>query len=107
MEDFPDSALNRWDIPAGATAKLINVAENHTYLVEADRGFRSVLRVHRVGYHGTREILSELDWLRALTESGAVDVPAVIAGTGRRRGSDGGTVPETGDASEPCHVCFR
>lgn len=93
MEDFPDSALNRWDIPAGATARLINVAENHTYLVEADGGFRSVLRVHRVGYHSRREIVSELDWLKALAESRTVDVPAVIAG---RNGGEVQTVDISG-----------
>ena len=86
MEDFPDRALHCWDIPAGATTRLINVAENRTYLVEADGGFRSVLRVHRAGYHSKGEILSELDWLRALAGSATVDVPAVIAGR------DGGEV---------------
>ncbi len=94
MEDFPDSALNRWDIPAGATTRLINVAENRTYLVEAGGGFRSVLRVHRAGYHSRREILSELDWLKALAESGAVDVPAIIAGRG---GDEVQTVGISGD----------
>ena len=94
MEDFPNCALHRWDIPAGATTRLINVAENHTYLVEADGGFRSVLRVHRAGYHSRMEILSELDWLKALAESGTVDVPAIIAG---RNGSDVQTVEGLGN----------
>ena len=94
MEDFPDSALHFWDIPAGATTRLINIAENHTYLVEAEGGFRSVLRVHRTGYHSRREILSELQWLRALSESGAVDVPAIIAG---RNGGEVQTVGPSGN----------
>lgn len=103
MEDFPNSALHRWDIPAGATTRLINVAENHTYLVEADHGFRSVLRVHRAGYHSKREILSELDWLRALAESGAVDVPAIIAG---RDGNDVQTVDSSGNRGRRNLVMF-
>ena len=94
MKDFPNSALHRWDIPAGATARLINVAENYTYLVEADHGFRSVLRVHRAGYHSKGEIFSELDWLTALAQSGAVDVPAIIAG---RDGCEVQTVDSIGN----------
>lgn len=103
MEDFPDSALHRWDIPAGATTKLINVAENRTYLVEDGGGFRSVLRVHRAGYHSRREILSELDWLRALAESGTVDVPAIIAG---RDGDEVQTVDVSGNRESRNLVMF-
>ena len=103
MEDFPNSALHRWDIPAGATTSLINVAENRTYLVEGGCGFRSVLRVHRAGYHSRREILSELDWQKALAESGAVDVPAIIAG---RDGGDIQTVDIPGNRGSRNLVMF-
>ncbi len=80
MDDFSNSVLHLWELPGRPRARLINVSENCTYLVETDSGARSVLRIHRKGYHGTRAIRSELRWLRALADSRTIDVPAAIAG---------------------------
>ncbi|GHE32939.1 aminoglycoside phosphotransferase [Streptosporangium violaceochromogenes] len=70
----------------GAEVTLINVSENATYRVEDPAtGARSILRVHRLGYHSTRAILSELAWLDALREEAGVRTPRVIPAPGGRR----------------------
>ncbi|MFF5212775.1 phosphotransferase enzyme family protein [Streptosporangium sp. NPDC000396] len=62
-----------------AEVTLINVSENATYRVDDPAtGTRSILRVHRLGYHSTPAILSELAWLEALREEAGVRTPRVI-----------------------------
>ena len=74
-----DRSLALWPVPEGAAARLINVSENATFLVEAP-GWRSVLRVHREGYHSRRAIACELAWCAALGRDGVVATPRVVAG---------------------------
>ena len=53
-----------------ARLTLLNVSENATYAVDDPAsGERTVLRVHRHGYHDAAEIESELAWLDALCAS--------------------------------------
>ncbi|WP_453972929.1 phosphotransferase enzyme family protein [Amorphus sp. MBR-141] len=59
--------------------RLINLSENATFLVTAPGGWRSVLRVHRVGYHARHAIESELAWMDALRSDAGVPTPPVIA----------------------------
>ena len=80
MDDFANSVLHLWELPGRSQARLVNVSENCTYLVETECGVGSVLRIHRKGYQGTRAIQSELRWLKALADSGEIDVPTAIAG---------------------------
>lgn len=76
-----DQALTHYALPAGATARLINVSENATYCVEAPgTDKRWALRVHRQGYHSLAAIRSELAWLVALKENGAAYTPTPVAG---------------------------
>ena len=76
------AALDRYDLPAGAEAHLINVSENATYRVETPGGGEKwALRVHREGYHSHNAIASELAWIDALRRDGAVVTPAPIDGT--------------------------
>ncbi len=79
LERLANASLPLWPVPEGARARLINVSENATYLVEAD-GFRSILRIHRPAYHSRRGIGQELAWSQALAESGLVDTPPPIPG---------------------------
>ena len=75
------AALGRYDLPAGAEAHLVNVSENATYRIDAPgTDEKWALRVHRDGYHGRGAIASELAWLTALREDGAVLTPTPIAG---------------------------
>ena len=80
LERLANASLPLWPVPKGARARLINVSENATYLVEAD-GFRSVLRVPRPAYHSRRGIEQELAWSQALAADGMVSTPPPIPGT--------------------------
>lgn len=79
LERLVAQSLTLWDLPSGAQAKLINVAENCTYLIEAP-GFKAVLRVHREGYHSRRAIGCELAWLDALRRDGVILTPGYFTG---------------------------
>lgn len=73
------ASLPLWPMPAGARARLINVSENTTWMVEAPH-FQAVLRIHRAGYHSMLGIEQELEWSQALAASGTVVTPAPISG---------------------------
>ena len=80
LEALANESLGLWNLPEGSRARLINVSENTTYLVEAPGGFKSILRIHRDGYHTERAIYCELAWSRALGDSGEVNTPGVMLG---------------------------
>jgi Ser/Thr protein kinase RdoA (MazF antagonist) len=80
------AALPRFGLSPEATATLCNVSENHTYRVddpESGRGY--ALRLHRPGYRTAAQIASELDWIDALREDGAVDTCVAVAAPGGER----------------------
>ena len=56
LDQLVNRSLRLWDIPDGATARLINVSENATYLVEGAGNHKSILRIHRENYHTRRAI---------------------------------------------------
>lgn len=74
------AALPSWGVPQDAAVRLLTISENATYLVEDGSGRRLVVRVHRPDYHSPEEIASELAWISALRESGAVETPRPVAG---------------------------
>jgi Ser/Thr protein kinase RdoA (MazF antagonist) len=77
------------------------VSENATYAVdEPATGERTVLRVHRHGYHDGPEIESELAWLDALREDTEVRTPRVLPTLDGRRLL---AMPEEGQP-DPRHV---
>lgn len=81
LDRVAERALGRFDLPAGATAKRINVSENATYRIDVpDTGRRWALRVHREGYHSRAAVASELAWLLALRKSETACVPLPLAG---------------------------
>ncbi|MGC9368181.1 MAG: phosphotransferase enzyme family protein [Paracoccaceae bacterium] len=80
LDRLANDSLTLWDVPEGARARLINVSENATYLVEAPDGFKAVLRVHRENYHTRRAIECELEWIAALDASGTVVAPGHYLG---------------------------
>jgi Ser/Thr protein kinase RdoA (MazF antagonist) len=91
-------ALRHYPVTPGAALVLLNVSENATYLVDDPQtGQRSVLRLHRRGYHEAAAISSELAWLDALRGEAGVRTPRVIPdSTGRRLlalDEDGATGP--------------
>ncbi|MFX0544187.1 phosphotransferase enzyme family protein [Roseovarius sp. S1116L3] len=80
LERLAQQSLSLWDMPPNARARLINVSENATYLVEADGGWKAILRIHREAYHTRRAIECELAWIAALKEARAVVTPDSYAG---------------------------
>ena len=97
LERLANSALSLWDLPEGASARLINVSENATYLVEAPEGHKSILRVHRENYHTRRAIECELAWLDALRSE------QIVATPGYYTAKDGSPIQQFGaeDLSDP------
>jgi len=75
LQRLAEQSLALWDIPEGATVRLLNISENATYLVEAPGGWRAILRVHRENYHSKRAIATELAWSHALGAEGGVETP--------------------------------
>ncbi len=79
MDPQVNAVLSHWNLPSDATARLINVSENHTYMVDCQTQ-RWVLRVHRDGNHSVQAIRSEIAWTEALQQDGALLTPRVIPG---------------------------
>ena len=92
LELIARDALRAHGIGPDARLTLLNISENATFAVDdpadpadpidpADPagGGRSVLRVHRPGYHSAAAIGSELDWIAALRAEGVVSTPPVLA----------------------------
>jgi Ser/Thr protein kinase RdoA (MazF antagonist) len=78
LEPVARRALRECGVSADAGLTLLNVSENATYAVDdPSSGERTVLRVHRHGYHDAAEIESELAWLEALREEAGVRTPRV------------------------------
>ncbi len=71
-------ALAHYDIGEDAALELLNVSENATFAVDEPDGRRTVLRVHRRGYHDRAEIESELHWLDALRAEAGVRTPRIL-----------------------------
>src|SRR5262249_59647935 len=80
------SAIPRYDLSPRSTATLINLSENATYRIDdPDSGGKTILRIHRVGYHSYAAINSELQWMAALRRDAGLETPEAIAardGTG-------------------------
>ncbi len=92
LDGLAERSLGLWDMPAGATYRLINVSENATYLVEAPGGYKSILRIHRENYHSRNAIECELAWADALGDESDVVTPGVYTGKDGQR-IQSGTVP--------------
>jgi Ser/Thr protein kinase RdoA (MazF antagonist) len=79
-------ALAEYGVSPDAALTLLNVSENATYAVDDPAtGERTVLRIHRHGYHDGPEIESELAWLDALREDTGVRTPRVLPTEDGRR----------------------
>jgi Ser/Thr protein kinase RdoA (MazF antagonist) len=86
LDPVARQALVEYGIPAEATLTLLNVSENATFAVDDPAtGRRTVLRIHRHGYHDGPEIDSELAWLDALREDTGVRTPRVLPTVDGRR----------------------
>ncbi|VAW24205.1 putative phosphotransferase [hydrothermal vent metagenome] len=80
IELLVKKSLHLWPNTKGASAKLINLSENHTFLITSANGEKTILRVHRPGYHLISDIYSELNWMVALRANAKIKTPIPIAG---------------------------
>lgn len=81
LHALAERALSRFDLPNGATVRLINLSENATYRIDDPGTARKwALRVHRDSYHSRTAISSEIAWQLALRADGAAITPSPIRG---------------------------
>ena len=78
--ELANHALSLYDLPPGSRARMLNLSENLTCLVETLDGQRFILRVHREGYHSRAGIASELAWEIDLRTSNVAITPSPIRG---------------------------
>jgi Ser/Thr protein kinase RdoA (MazF antagonist) len=78
FEDFAHAARGAYDLHPDAEITLLNVSENGTFRIDDPVQGRSVLRVHRTGYHAREAVVSELAWITALRSEGVVRTPAFM-----------------------------
>ncbi|MEI6360949.1 MAG: phosphotransferase [Actinomycetes bacterium] len=78
FEHFAHAALSAYGLDPTADVTLLNVSENGTFRIDDPVQGRSVLRVHRTGYHAKQAIHSELAWISALRADGVVRTPAFM-----------------------------
>ncbi|MFN0284656.1 MAG: phosphotransferase enzyme family protein [Kineosporiaceae bacterium] len=79
LELIARDALRHHGFGPDAGLTLLNISENATYAVDDPvTGERSVLRVHRPGYHSRPAVESELAWVRALRAEDVVRTPEVL-----------------------------
>lgn len=79
LTEVARQALARYDVAEDSAVTLLDLSENATFQVDDPAsGARTVLRVHRLGYHSPEAIESELAWLAALREQAGVRTPKVV-----------------------------
>ena len=79
LELIARDALGAYGLGSRTGLQLLNISENATYRVDdPDTGERSVLRVHRPGYHSLAAIRSELAWIHALRQDAVVSTPPAL-----------------------------
>lgn len=95
---FVETQLSLWALPPTARVTPLNLSENVTFLVDAE-GDKSILRLHRPGYHTPAAIESELAWMTALGRDTCLAVPCPRPG----RNSEvvqSAQVPNTGETRD-------
>ena len=86
LEPVARRALAEHGLPPDSGLTLVNVSENATYAVDDPAtGERTVLRLHRRGYHDTVAIESELAWLEAIRQDTGLRTPRVLPTPDGRR----------------------
>lgn len=89
-----ENALPFWELN-GAQLDLIKYRENAVYKLTGVNGELFALRIHRPGYHDHTSLLSELQWMDALSQFG-VATPEVIRNTSGELMTKV-IIPETGE----------
>jgi len=104
VEGCARDALAVYGCHPAAGVELLTVSENATFLVTDPDAGRSILRVHRLGYHTEAAIASELAWMDALRAEAGVRTPRVLPAPDGRRVV---AVPERGGPAPAERHCVR
>jgi Ser/Thr protein kinase RdoA (MazF antagonist) len=73
------AGLGNWGLGPEASARLISLSENATFLAsDPSSGREIVIRVQRLGYSSKEAVLSELAWVNALIKDHAADTAAPV-----------------------------
>lgn len=89
-----EASMSQWNLE-GSALDLIKFRENAVYKLTSPDGEYFALRIHRPGYHDYAALLSELQWMSALSDFG-IETPTVI----KTKAGDLMTkvaIPETGE----------
>lgn len=89
-----EASMSQWSLE-GSTLDLIKFRENAVYKLTSPEGERFALRIHRPGYHDYAALLSELQWMSALSDFG-IETPTVIK-TNSGELMTKVVIPETGE----------
>jgi Ser/Thr protein kinase RdoA (MazF antagonist) len=86
LQPLARRAIAEYGLAPDCALTLLNVSENATYAIDdPSTGERTVLRLHRRGYHDEVAIESELAWLGAIRNDTGLRTPRVLpAADGRR-----------------------
>lgn len=79
LTELGTKALAHWGLQ-DAALELLKHRENTVMKVTAPGGERYAMRIHRIGYRSDAELLSELEWLDSLRETGIPTTEPVRAG---------------------------
>lgn len=82
LTDMVNSSLHLWYMGPKASARLINLSENATFIAsDPDTGKEIVIRVQRTGYSSEEAIRSEITWIKALCDDKVIDTASPILNT--------------------------
>ena len=88
LQAIAEEALKNWDIDV-TKIELVSISENVIYRIDTDNGPSYSLRIYRPGFHTFSQLMAELHWTDALSESG-IEVPKTLM---TRNGNGYATVP--------------
>jgi Ser/Thr protein kinase RdoA (MazF antagonist) len=81
LDNLARIAKGRYPVDPRSEVTLLDFSENATFkLTDFDTGEPSVIRVHRLNYHSSADVQSELAWLTALRQDEGVRTPRVLPG---------------------------
>ena len=104
FDDVAGEAIQAYPLSAGAHARLLQLSENATYLVEDAHGApEGILRVGRPGYHTLDEYRSEMAWLRQINDY----TPLIVANPLRAADGSDIQIVHAGDGDDYFCVMYE
>lgn len=104
FDDVADRAIRAYPLSADAHARLLQLSENATYLVEDAQGVpEGILRVGRPGYHTLDEYRSEMAWLRQINDY----TPLIVANPLRATDGSDIQIVHADDGDAYCCVMYE